>query len=199
MANADRIGTCQADNSLATRQLAGGKQHNKERITVAVCCDGSHKLPIWIIGKYANPRCFKNVNRAHLGCECRCNSKVWMTQTIFMEWLKYFDHRMANRKVLLMLDNCSAHVPIDALRDRIITLRNTTVLCFPPNTTSNIHPCDQGIIRNCKAYDCRRANRLLLQRLDDKVAPLEKIDVLQAIQMAVPAWVTEVKPGTIYA
>ena len=122
-----------------------------------------------------------------------------MTQTIFMEWLKYFDRRMANRKVLLMLDNCSAHIPIDTLRDRIITLRNTTDFCFPPNTTSNIHPCDQGIIRNCTVYDRRHANRLLLQCPDHKVAPLEKIDVLQAIQMAVPAWATEVKPGTIYA
>jgi hypothetical protein len=120
-----------------------------------------------------------------------------MTQNIFLEWLKYFDRCMVNRKVLLIVDNCSAHVPIDKLPDRII-LRNTTLFYLPPNTTSKIQPCDQGIIRNFKAYYRRRANSLLLQRLNDKVEQPEKIDVLQAIQMAVPAWATEVKPKTIY-
>ncbi|KAL6523115.1 hypothetical protein OROHE_016410 [Orobanche hederae] len=40
-----------------------GKKQDKERLTVAICCneDGSEKLPLWIIGKYAKPRCFKNV------------------------------------------------------------------------------------------------------------------------------------------
>ncbi|GJX25096.1 CENP-B homolog protein 2-like protein [Tanacetum coccineum] len=53
----------QPDHSLATMQLEGKKQ-DKERLTVAICCneDGSEKLPLWIIGKYAKPRCFKNVN-----------------------------------------------------------------------------------------------------------------------------------------
>ncbi|GKB36044.1 CENP-B homolog protein 2-like protein [Tanacetum coccineum] len=48
----------QPDHSLATMQLEGKKQ-DKERLTVAICCneDGSEKLPLWIIGKYAKPRC----------------------------------------------------------------------------------------------------------------------------------------------
>ena len=67
MAHADHTGTCQADDSLATRQLAGRKQQNKERITVAVCCngDGSHKPPLWIIGKYANPRSASRMSTGH--------------------------------------------------------------------------------------------------------------------------------------
>ncbi|GKD45001.1 CENP-B homolog protein 2-like protein [Tanacetum coccineum] len=46
----------QPDHSLATMQLEGKKQ-DKERLTVAICCneDGSEKLPLWIIGKYAKP------------------------------------------------------------------------------------------------------------------------------------------------
>ncbi|OAE32351.1 hypothetical protein AXG93_3017s1210 [Marchantia polymorpha subsp. ruderalis] len=88
-----------AHNSLATRQLEGLKQ-NKECISVAVCCndDGSDKLPLWIIGKFAN-------------------------------------------------------------------------LSF---------------------------NRLLLQHLDDKIEQPKKIDVFQAIQLAVPAWSTNIKPTTIH-
>jgi hypothetical protein len=59
----------QADNSLASKQLEGRKQ-NKERITLAICYngDGSKRLPLWVIGKYNNPRCFKNINKNMLGC-----------------------------------------------------------------------------------------------------------------------------------
>ncbi|MBA0673443.1 hypothetical protein Goklo_024749, partial [Gossypium klotzschianum] len=71
----------QADHSLATKQLEGRKK-DKERLTVVVCCnrDGSDKVPLWVIGKFANPRCFK-----------------------------HFDARMTGKKVLLIVDNCPAH------------------------------------------------------------------------------------------
>jgi hypothetical protein len=115
------------DNSLATKQLEGRKQ-NKERLTPAVCynANGLDKLPLLVIGKYENPCCFKNVNRDSFGCKYRSNSKAWMTQIIFLEWLKGFDARMARRNVLLIMDNCSAHIPLMQLAS-IVTLHNTTV------------------------------------------------------------------------
>jgi hypothetical protein len=87
-----------------------------------------------------------------------------MTQVIFLEWLKGFDARMAGRNVLLIMDNCSAHIPLMQLTS-VVTLRNTTVFYLPPNTTSKIQPCDVGIIQSLKAYYLRRFNRLLIQRL----------------------------------
>ncbi len=182
---------------MATKQLEGRKQY-KERLTLAVCCnvDGSDKLPLLVIGKYENPRCFKNVNRDSFGCKYRSNPKAWMTQVIFLEWLKRFDARMAGHNVLLFMDNCSAHIPLLQLAS-VVTLRNTTVFYQPPNTTSKIQPCDGGIIRSLKAYYRRRFNRLLIQRLQDKVADPEKIDVLEAMHIAVAAWNMDVKPETI--
>ena len=51
------------DHTLATRRLSGRKK-DKERITIALCAnaDGSHKLDPLIIGKFAKPRCFANIN-----------------------------------------------------------------------------------------------------------------------------------------
>jgi len=42
-------------------QCSGGKQ-SKERLTVMVCANmsGTDKVPIYVIGKSAKPRCFKN-------------------------------------------------------------------------------------------------------------------------------------------
>ncbi len=152
----------QADNSLAIKQLEGRKQ-NKERLMLAVCCnaDGSDKLPLLVIGKYENPRCFKNVNRDNFGCKYRSNSKARMTQVIFLEWLKGFDARMAGRNVLLIMDNCSAHISLMQLAF-VVTLRNITVFYLPLNTTSKIQPCNAGIIWSFKAYYRRRFNRLLI-------------------------------------
>jgi len=187
----------QADNSLVTKQFEGRKQ-NKERLMLAVCCnaDGSDKLPLIVIGKYENPCCFKNVNRDNFGCKYRSNLKAWMTQVIFLEWLKGFDARMAGRNVLLIMDNCSAHIPLMQLAS-VVTFRNTTVFYLPPNTTLKIQPCDIGIIRSLKAYYRHRFNRRLIQRLQDKVADPEKIDILEAMHIAIAAWSMNVKPETI--
>jgi len=120
-----------------------------------------------------------------------------MTQVIFLEWLKGFDAQMAGRNVLLVMDNCSAHIPLMQLAS-IVTIRNTTVFYLPPNTTLKIQPCDVGIIQSLKAYYRRRFNRLLIQRLQDKVADPKKIDVLEAMHINVATWSMDVKPKTIH-
>ena len=53
-----------------------------------------------------------------MGYEYRNNAKAWMTQNIFLEWLKKLDRRMENLSVLLILDNYNAHVPVDELLSR---------------------------------------------------------------------------------
>jgi hypothetical protein len=171
----------EVDNSLATKQLEGRKQ-SKERLTLALCCngDGSDKLPLWVIGKFKNPRCFKNINVTSLGCVYRNNASVWMTQIIFLEWLRAFDLHVSGRKVLLILDNFSGHTPVEKIPDHI-RLRNTTIFYLPPNMTSKIQPCDAGIIRNFKAYYRRHFNHALFQRIEDKVPEPEKVDILGAI------------------
>jgi hypothetical protein len=84
-----------------------------------------------------------------------------MTQIIFLEWLQAFDLHVSGRKVLLILDNFSEHIPMEKIPDHI-RLRNTTILYLPLNMTSKIQPCDVGIIRNFKAYYRCCFNRALL-------------------------------------
>ena len=42
---------------------APGRKNSKERITIMACTNANenHKLPLMLIGKSNNPRCFKNV------------------------------------------------------------------------------------------------------------------------------------------
>ena len=97
----------QPDHSLATKQLEG-KRQDKERLTIVILCneDGSEKNPLWIIGKYAKPHCFKNVNMNSLTCQYRANKQAWMTGVLFEEYARWLDTQMHGRKVLLVVDNC---------------------------------------------------------------------------------------------
>jgi hypothetical protein len=139
------------DITLATQQLAG-KKKNKERLSVALCCngDGSHKMKPLVIGRSAKPRCFKNVNLANLGVMYRYNKKAWMTAILFQEWLRYFDQQMQGWKVLLLLDNAPSHKVTG------VQLNNTTIKFLPPNTTSRLQPCDAGIIASFKTHYRRK-------------------------------------------
>jgi hypothetical protein len=101
------------NHSLATQQHASVKKE-KIRITIYHACNAtrSHKLPMWIINKYKQLRCFgvthlKSVES--LGVKWRANKKAWIVIGIMVKWLRWFDNLIASRKVILLLDNFSAH------------------------------------------------------------------------------------------
>ncbi|MBA0881056.1 hypothetical protein Goshw_008511, partial [Gossypium schwendimanii] len=82
------------------------------------------KVPLWVIGKFANPRCFKHVNIDNLNCHYRANKKAWMIGLLFQDFVHWFDAGMTGRKVLLIVDNCPAH-------PKNINLKPTTIAnCF---------------------------------------------------------------------
>ena len=53
--------------------------------------------------------------------------------------------RVQNRNILLLVDNAPTH----ALYENT-NLTNIVIEYFPPNTTSHLQPCDQGIINSFK-------------------------------------------------
>ncbi|XP_064464657.1 tigger transposable element-derived protein 6-like [Ornithodoros turicata] len=88
----------------------GGKL-SKVRVTILLAAnvDGSCKLRPFVIGKSKAPRCFKNCRS--LPVQYGFNTKAWMTRQLFSEWLQAWDNELgrSNRRVCLLLDNCSAH------------------------------------------------------------------------------------------
>ncbi len=128
----------------ADRSLRGHRS-SKQRVTILVGASMTgEKMPLIMIGKSERPRAFKNV--PNLPVTYFNQKKAWMDSTIFAKILKNFDRsmRMQKRKVLLFLDNCSAHPEI--------TLEHVEVKYFPPNTTSRCQPMDMGIIKCLKSH-----------------------------------------------
>lgn len=134
-----------------------GTKKNKSRITVMIGCnaDGSEKLKLLIIGKNKSPRSFKNFN-TDIYCTYRWNKSAWMTTSIFEEFTKSLNSRMAsqNRKILLLVDNATSHQQHN--------LSHVNIQFFPPNMTSHLQPCDAGII---KAFKCHYRKQLLRQMI----------------------------------
>jgi len=161
----------------------GGKQ-SKERITVAVCANmaGTDKLPLLVVGKFQNPRCFKNVNT--LPVQYYANKKAWMLSDIFKKWVQQLDNKMTllGRKILLFVDNCPAHPEVPGLKA-------VNLQFLPPNTTSVLQPMDQGIIRALKFHYRKQSLQLTIDHLDEHgERPRESLNILQAIRFCNTAW-----------
>lgn len=115
-----------------------------------------------------------------------------MTAATFTSWLEEFDQKMhmSGRKVLLVVDNCTAHPKVDSLKA-------TELLFLPPNTTSKSQPCDMGIINNIKCH----YRTALLKKLIDHVDAGNSFDsfkptLLDAVKILKQSW-ERVEPATI--
>ena len=117
----------------------GGKKA-KDRLTVLVAANmsGKEKLPLFVIGKTAKPRCFNNVKS--LPVDYAANKKAWMTSDLFVSWLRKLDKKylMQGQSIAMVVDNCPAHPDID-------NLKAVKLVFLPPNTTRGntrcIHQC----------------------------------------------------------
>jgi len=86
--------------------------------------------------------------------------------------------KKANRKILMFVDNCTAH-------NNIPNLENIKIHFLPPNTTSNLQPLDQGIIKNFKTMYRKEIVRKVLACIGEVPC---KISILTAMEMVHKAW-----------
>ena len=124
-------------------------KQSKDRITILLTCNstGTEKLRPLFIHKYENPRVLKNISKNSLLVNYYWNKKSWMQVSIWNDYLKKLDShmRVQNRNILLLVDNAPTH----ALYENT-NLTNIVIEHLPPNTTSHLQPCDQGIINSFK-------------------------------------------------
>ncbi|XP_065674039.1 tigger transposable element-derived protein 4-like [Hydra vulgaris] len=164
-----------------SREKCFGGKNSKVRLTgIAAGSATGEKLPMFVIGKSKNPRCFKHIKQ--LPCTYKNQLKSWMTGDLFTEWVMKLDSffRAQDRKVALLVDNCSAHPHIEGLS-------NINLIFFPPNTTSVLQPMDQGVIRSLKAHYRHKIVCLCIKAVDNN-EPMPKISILQAMKDLVSSW-----------
>ena len=85
-----------------------------------------------------------------------------------------------NRKVLLIVDNCPAHLETGCLKP--------IELCFlPPNTPSITQPMDLGVIRSLKAKYRSRMIQQIIKAIDENKS-IPKVNILDAMKMLTICW-----------
>ena len=105
-----------------------------------------------------------------------------MTGEIFEEWLRWFDTIMIHRKVVLLMDNFSAHeLAVKSINNSTSPLRNTLVIWLPANSTSRFQPLDQGIINTWKTYWKRQWVKYIVCEFDNGRNPMVSMNILKAL------------------
>ena len=119
---------------------------------------GTDMVPLSMIGKSKNPRCFKNyitkLTYYH-------QKRAWSDSVVFAKWWQSFQlyiSRRTERKCLLIMDNCGPHGS-----ELIDPTGQIECVFLPSNVTSVFQPMDAGIIAMLKK---KYRNRLLMKMLD---------------------------------
>jgi len=176
-------------------------QLNRSRVTVLLCAnaDGSHKVKLFVIGKFKKPRSFKNTT--HLPVVYNRQRHAWMTAELFKDW--FFNHFVPAVKenfgeqglpddssAVLLLDNCGVYPPASEL------VCGNIFATYLPDVKSFIQPMDKGVIQNFKQFYRRTFVRRLVNS-DCSVNDFQaSFSLKDAIYAAALAW-KDVKADTI--
>ena len=98
-----------------------------------------------------------------------------MDGDLLTEWVKKLDQKFAaqNRKIALIVNNCSAHHIVDGLK--VIEL-----IFLPPNTTSKTQSMDEGLIRSLKALYRGSIIKHYITSIDGRKST-SKVNILEAM------------------
>lgn len=189
----------------ASNESVVGTKLIKDRITVTPCsnADGTHKLPLFVIGKSKKPRAFKNINLSSLPVYYRNQKSAWMDCNLFKSW--FFDEfvpsvekdlKQKNLPVraLLLLDNAPSHPSEEDL-----VKGDIKALFLPPNVTSLIQPMDQGVIEWLKRRYRRKYISSILEKSEEGhnlFEAMKFLNIKDAIYTIAAAW-DELKPDTL--
>ncbi|KAG2733753.1 hypothetical protein G9P44_003278 [Scheffersomyces stipitis] len=142
------------DVSSVDKGLKQSSSSTENSLTIMLGCniDGSEKLSPLIVGKYDRFDVSKSshsslktatisvsqhnlMNRLTEAYQLfyKSNTNKWITSSMFQNYLLTLDHKLGNRKILLLLDDSSSH--------RIINLKFENIkLCYLKNNTNHTSP-----------------------------------------------------------
>lgn len=108
-----------------------------------------------------------------------------MISDIFCEWLDIVNNEMkrSNRKIILLIDNCSAHPHVKRSNIKLVFL--------PPNVTSKLQPCEASIIQAVKLrYRTKLLRRVafLVDTAELASVVAKKVTLFDAILWLRHAW-----------
>ena len=129
--------------------------HKKEKFRIIIFCyanaTGTEKMTLTFIYKYKTSYVMKNINYKNLPVYYFWNKKAWMQVSIFNEVLLKLNEiiKWKRWKIILLIDNAPVHLILNEVQKK---LECVDVKFLSPNTTTELQPCDAGIIHSFKYH-----------------------------------------------
>uniref|UniRef100_A0ABM0LX64 Jerky protein homolog-like n=1 Tax=Saccoglossus kowalevskii TaxID=10224 RepID=A0ABM0LX64_SACKO len=161
---------------------------------------GTHKLPLVVIGKSKNPRCFKHVNMNNLPIRYFNQTRAWMSGVIFYSWFhgefvpgvkRHLRQQHLPERALQLLDNAPSHPDVTELRSDDGAIK---CLFMPPNTMPLLQPMDQGVLNATKRrYKGKMLRKVITENAVDEHEKtltdcIKSVNLKDACYMIGEAW-----------
>ena len=131
-----------------------------------------------------------------------------MAGSVFEDWVRKLNRKylLKGRSIALVIDNCPEHpaLVIDNCPEHLALvidncpehpaiegLKAITLVFLPPNTTSVLQPCDQGIIQALKMHYGKRVLKKVIAAIETEKTPdsvIKEMNVLDAMTTAASVW-----------
>jgi len=147
-----------------------GTKHIKDRLTIASCsnADGTHKLPLFVIGK--KHRTFKNINLTSLPVYYRNQKSAWMDCNLFKSWFiddfvqsveKDLNQKKLPVRVILLLDNAPSHPSEEELVkvDIKAIFLPPNVITYPTNGSESYRMVKEAVSQKVHQFTFRKVRR----------------------------------------
>lgn len=172
------------------------KKFVEDRVALVVCANatGSHKLPLFVVGRDDHPHCLRNIKSVPVVYAGQQNAR--MDRRLILQWYRKVFlpeiervHRSADEQCLLLLNNA----PINLSIERFDSIgKRCQVILVSPKVTSLAQPVQQGIIEKLKRIYKKDLLRLLLtaDAVEDVCVQkaLKPIDLLKCCYFLKNAW-----------
>lgn len=148
----------------------------KDMITAYVCSNAyGHKLPMAIIGKPKNPRCFRIAKSPvpYINQKNSCSDAVTYRQWFYNVFVP-FVRRFTSKPVALLMNSCGPHGA-----DLIDPKSQIAVFTLPPNCTAIRQPMDMGIIATWKAQYRKMMLRAFVEDVESRQLRRDNNDLLR--------------------
>lgn len=179
------------ESSLSIDRLRG---HRNElaKFTLIHCwnADGSHVLPLWVVGKAESPPSFgpnmRNISK--IDVTYRSNLLAGITAPLMSEWLLCFAQATRGRSIILSLDSHSAHEIAVTQLAQMPQLAHIRIIHTSPeaNSLPASHATGRSLMRAFKAAYRRRSLEYMVDQA--QLGEGANIDHLKAVRWAATAW-----------
>lgn len=106
------------------------------------------------------------------GAVYHCSDNGWITEDLFIDWLKHFEHCIKVSKedpVLLLLDNHSSHCSLNAYN--FCKEKGIIMLTIPPHTSHRVQPLDVTFYGPLKSAYNSECDKFMRSHPGEKITP----------------------------